>query len=64
MSVAPPPLPPGAAIGPGYEVIEHLRRGNALDVYDVWSEQRACRCIVKALRPDRGDDAGARRRLL
>ncbi|HEX2160585.1 MAG TPA: serine/threonine-protein kinase [Thermoleophilaceae bacterium] len=61
---AAPPLPRGAAIAPGYEVIEHLRRGNALDVYDVWSEQRACRCIVKALRPDRGDDAGARRRLI
>ncbi|MEX1140916.1 MAG: serine/threonine-protein kinase [Thermoleophilaceae bacterium] len=61
---APEPLPRGAAIAPGYEVITHLRRGNALDVYDVWSDARACRCIVKALRTDRADDSGARRRLL
>ena len=38
---------------PGYEVIEHLRRGNDLDVYDVWSVERLSRCVVKALRPDR-----------
>lgn len=47
------PHRPGAAIAPGYEVIEHLRRGNDLDVYDVWSAECGARCIVKALRPDR-----------
>ncbi len=31
----------GAPIAPGYEVIEHLRRGNDLDVYDAWSVERA-----------------------
>jgi serine/threonine protein kinase len=45
-------------------VLEHLHRSNVLDVYDAWSEERECRCIVKALRPDRLDDLGARRRLL
>jgi serine/threonine protein kinase len=45
-------------------VIEHLRRGKALDVYDVWSEQRACRCVVKALRPSRVRDESSRRQLL
>jgi eukaryotic-like serine/threonine-protein kinase len=52
------------AIAPGYEVIEHLRRGRNLDVYDVWSTERACRCVVKALRPDRLEREGPRRRLL
>ena len=47
------PLAPGVEIGPGYEVIEHLRRGNDLDVYDAWSEERGSRCVAKALRRDR-----------
>jgi eukaryotic-like serine/threonine-protein kinase len=58
------PLAPGEAIAPGYEAIEHLRRGRNLDVYDVWSAERACRCIVKALRPDRLGREGPARRLL
>jgi eukaryotic-like serine/threonine-protein kinase len=49
---------------PGYRTIELLRRGRDLDVYDVWSEERACRCVIKALRPDRLDRNGARERLL
>jgi eukaryotic-like serine/threonine-protein kinase len=60
----PPILAPGAPLAPGYEVIEHLSRGNALDVYDAWSVERDCRCVAKALRPDRAGDAGPRRRLL
>jgi serine/threonine protein kinase len=55
---------PGTEIAPGYEVVEHLHRSNVLDVYDCWSTERECRCIVKALRPDRLGDAAARRRLL
>jgi serine/threonine protein kinase len=55
---------PGSEIAPGYEVLEHLHRSNVLDVYDCWSTDRACRCIVKALRPDKLGDATARRRLL
>jgi serine/threonine protein kinase len=53
----------GSAIAPGYVVIEHLSRGRTLDVYDLWSEERECRCIGKTLRPDRFDDRSARRRL-
>jgi eukaryotic-like serine/threonine-protein kinase len=49
---------------PGYRTIELLRRGRDLEVYDVWSEERACRCVIKALRPDRLDRDGARRRLV
>lgn len=58
------PLEPGAEIAPGYEVIRHMRRGRALDVYDVWSQELGSRCIVKAVRPERADDDGARQRLL
>jgi len=54
----------GAPIAPGYEVVGHLARSRALDVYDAWSEQRRCRCIVKTPRPDRRADASVRRALL
>lgn len=57
------PRRPGSEIAPGYEVLHHLHRSRVLDVYDCWSAERECRCIVKALRPDRLDDVGARRRL-
>jgi len=49
-------LLPGQPLAPGYVVVEHLQRGRRLDVYDVWSEERYCRCIAKTLRPDRADD--------
>lgn len=58
------PLAPGQEVAPGYEAIEHLRRGRNLDVYDVWSEERASRCVVKSLRPDRVGREGPTRRLL
>ena len=58
------PLRAGEHIGRGYEVIEHLARSNVLDVYDVWSDERACRCVAKTLRPDQAEDARARRSLL
>jgi eukaryotic-like serine/threonine-protein kinase len=45
-------------------VIRLLRRGGALDVYDAWSDERDCRCVVKALRPDRRSDQGERKALL
>ena len=53
----------GRELAPGYEVIAHLARSNVLDVYDAWSHERACRCVVKLLRPDRRDDASAARAL-
>jgi serine/threonine protein kinase len=64
VSAAPPPAPAGTELAPGYSVLGHLARGEALDVYDVWSEERDCHCIAKVLRPDRAADAGPRRRLL
>ncbi|NUR78696.1 MAG: serine/threonine protein kinase [Thermoleophilia bacterium] len=63
MSRVPPPLQAGAAIAPGYSVAGHLHRGDALDVYEVWSQERDCLCIAKLLRPDRVKDVRPRRRL-
>jgi eukaryotic-like serine/threonine-protein kinase len=59
----PSPLPEGADLERGYRVVGLLRRGAELDVYDVWSEERDCRCVAKTLRPDRIGDRGARGRL-
>jgi serine/threonine protein kinase len=54
----------GSELAPGYEVLGHLHRSNAFDVYDCWSDERDCRCVVKVLRPDRLRDPGLRRRLV
>lgn len=59
-----PPLSAGETVAPGYEVIAHLHRSNNFDVYDVWSQERACRCIAKALCPDLLDIQRTRRRLV
>ena len=53
----------GDELAPGYEVIAHLRRGRDLDVYDVWSEERDCRCVAKVPRPDRRSSESTRARL-
>ncbi|MFI6001383.1 serine/threonine-protein kinase [Streptomyces sp. NPDC051366] len=53
---AAPPLAPGTAPAPGYEVLAHLARTGWLDLYDAWSEERDCRCVVKVLRPDCRDE--------
>jgi eukaryotic-like serine/threonine-protein kinase len=58
------PVAAGVELAPGYRALELLRRGNDLDVYDVWSEERACRCVIKAVRPDRLDRDSPRERLL
>ena len=50
-------------IAPGYEVIEHVRRGEALDVYEVFSAHRLCSCIAKTVRPDRAHVERVRARL-
>src|SRR5207248_1733814 len=52
------------AVAPGYEVIELLSSSSLYDIYDVWSDERDCRCVAKVLRPDCERDARARRRLL
>ena len=48
----------------GYRVLRHLRRGADVDVYEVWSEERACACVAKIIRPDRPTNSRAARRLL
>jgi serine/threonine protein kinase len=53
----------GDVVAPGYEVFAHLSRGRALDVYDAWSLERDCPCIVKVVRPDRREPR-VRRRLV
>jgi serine/threonine protein kinase len=51
-----PPLAAGDPLAPGYVVVAHLRRGRRLDVYDLWSDERGCRCVGKTLRPERAGD--------
>ena len=46
----------------GYEIVEHIARSRVLDVYDVYSEERDCRCVAKLIRPDM-DNERRRRRL-
>lgn len=58
------PLAPGAELIPGHEVIEHLTRGDALDVYEVYSVERDCSCVAKVIRPDRRHVTRVRRRLV
>jgi serine/threonine protein kinase len=53
-----------APLASGYETLQLLRRGRDLDVYDAWSEERASRVVIKAVRPDRLDHGGAAERLL
>ncbi|GAB7029088.1 serine/threonine-protein kinase [Streptomyces sp. NPDC021749] len=59
-----PPLAVGTTVLPGYEVLAHLCRTGWLDLYDAWSQERECRCVVKVLRPDRRDEQTLRERLL
>jgi serine/threonine protein kinase len=40
----------------GYRVLAQLSSNQALDVYDVFSEERGCRCVAKLVRPDRHDE--------
>ena len=59
-----PPLTAGTVLVPGYRITEHLHQSNNFDVYDVWSEERACHCIAKAPRQDLLEDKKAGRSLL
>jgi serine/threonine protein kinase len=60
----PQSLPSGLEVAPGYRILDHLARGNRLDVYDGWSEERGTRVVLKMLRPDREHEAPPRRELL
>jgi eukaryotic-like serine/threonine-protein kinase len=57
-------LGPGAVLAPGYRVIEHLSRTRRLDTFEVWSEERGCSCVAKALRRDRRGHSRARAALV
>jgi eukaryotic-like serine/threonine-protein kinase len=46
----------------GHRVLAHLNRGLDLDVWEVWDERRACRCVAKTIAP--GAARGTRARLL
>ncbi|WP_369388167.1 serine/threonine-protein kinase [Streptomyces sp. CG1] len=60
----PAPLVPGTEPAPGYEILAHLTRTGWLDVYDAWSAERACRCVIKVVRPDRRGEGWLGERLL
>jgi len=47
---------------PGYRLRRLLHRGHSFDVYDAWSEERACPVVVKRARP--GATPAAQRRLV
>jgi eukaryotic-like serine/threonine-protein kinase len=47
----------------GYDLLDHLHRSRAYDVYDAWSFERNCRCVIKTPRADRLDDPKLWRRL-
>lgn len=49
---------------PGLQILDLLHQGRQVSVYDAWSVERGCRCIVKTKRPDRSLDARSRRDLL
>jgi eukaryotic-like serine/threonine-protein kinase len=45
----------------GYELLGLLNHGPEVDVYDAWSEERGCRCVLKTTAPEA--NAAAARRL-
>ena len=59
-----PPLPVGGVLAPGYTILGHLHQSNNYDVYDVFSEERACRCIAKTPRQDLLESEDVASRLL
>lgn len=59
-----PVVPVGEEVLPGYVAVGLLSRGLRLDTYDVHSEARQCRCVVKIVRPDRVDVARVREAVL
>ncbi|MFF4758438.1 serine/threonine-protein kinase [Streptomyces sp. NPDC001292] len=61
---APVPWAPGTKPAPGYVILEHLARTGWLDVYDAWSQERECRCVVKVVRPDHRGEQRLGERLL
>jgi eukaryotic-like serine/threonine-protein kinase len=60
----PPALATGHRLTDDLVVLDHLRRGDALDVYTVWSTARASTCVAKLVRPDRAHEDRVVQRLL
>ena len=56
-------VPPGRELVPGYTVIAHLSRGETVDAYEVWSTERVCGCVARALRDEHAGRERPRRRL-
>ena len=56
-----PPLTRGEPLAPGLEVVDHLSRSDTCDIYAAADVRRRCRCLAKALRPDRLGDEATRR---
>ena len=52
-AIASEPMPAGTPFGSDLVLVEHLRRGRDLDVYDAWSQARGTSVVVKMVRPDR-----------
>ncbi len=65
-TVTPEPrvLAAGEEVAPGYVVEELLSRGQALDVYAVFSRRGCAAPSAKTVRPDRADVERVRERLL
>ncbi len=57
-------LPVGAEVLPGFRVVSLLAHGRRMDTYDAYDADRACRVVVKVLRPDRLDDEEVRAAVL
>ena len=47
-------------LAPGYRALRLLRLGDRVAVYDAWSDERGCRCVVKTLRARWADARAAR----
>lgn len=54
---------PHQELAPGVTVLQLLHEGHRINVYDAWSEQRGCRVVAKALRPDHLEDPKGARQL-
>lgn len=64
MTALPATLAPGDLLAPGYEVVGVLDAGPSFEVLDVWSVERACRCVAKTVRPGTADEDHSRRTVL